>query len=77
MVPTSTFLTWPQDSGVKACENRGATALSFGPGDRVLAAANDKQIVLWDVVTMEELSRLQGHESHITSLLFSPDHKTL
>ena len=36
-------------------EPRGATALSFGPGDRVSSPQPTiKQIVLWDVVTMED-----------------------
>jgi RNA polymerase sigma factor (sigma-70 family) len=62
---------------------RPLKAVAFAPGGRVVASADGdffrdhppppQCIRLWDVVTGKELSRLEGHDSDVTALAFSPD----
>ncbi|HSQ55874.1 MAG TPA: hypothetical protein VLM40_09010, partial [Gemmata sp.] len=65
---------------------RTISALAFAPGGRVLASADGgdnfntpllgkRSIRFWDMRTGKELTRIEGHESDITSLAFSPDGK--
>ena len=55
-------------------------SLAFSPDGRVLAAGtafSDSAITLWDVVAKAKLPNLTGHRGFVTSLVFSPDGKTL
>ncbi len=49
----------------------------FSPDDRVLAVAEGKVIVLWELATGKERCRLAGHVQPVTALAFSSDGKTL
>jgi len=62
-------------------------AASFSPDGRLLAVGcgvpNEKgrilpgSVVLWDIPRHEELARFDAHKSSVTSVVFSPDGKTL
>jgi RNA polymerase sigma factor (sigma-70 family) len=53
-------------------------SVAFSPTGRYLAASNDEpSIRLWDLITGQELGRLQGHQGSITSLAFTPDGQRL
>jgi RNA polymerase sigma factor (sigma-70 family) len=62
---------------------RPVTAVAFAPGGRVVASADGDHvgqdppgpqgIRLWDLVAGKELARLEGHDSDVASLAFSPD----
>ena len=52
--------------------------LTFSPDDKVLLRSlYDGKIELWDVVTGDKLTTLDGHSVFIEDLKFSPDNKTL
>jgi RNA polymerase sigma factor (sigma-70 family) len=52
--------------------------LAFSPDGRYLAMAKDTpEIHLWDVIDGREVSRLEGHEGGVVTLLISPDGKHL
>jgi hypothetical protein len=55
------------------------TGLTLSP-DRQLCAAADRSeniIRIWELASLKEIQRLDGHEADITCLAFSPDGKTL
>jgi len=56
---------------------RGARQLVFSPDRAVLVAALGNRIELWDLVTGDKLTTLDGHTALVETLLFSPDGKTL
>jgi len=73
-----------------ARHERTVAAVAFGPGGRLLATADGgprsrywkerpgpQTIRFWDVGTGEELARLSGHGSDVTSLAFTPDGKQI
>lgn len=48
--------------------------LVISPDGRYIAYSYDeKDIVIWDVLSRQELKKLQGHDDSITSIRFSPD----
>lgn len=52
--------------------------LVLSPDERYLAYSyNEKDILIWDVRTRQELKTLQGHDESIASIRFSPDAKFL
>jgi WD40 repeat protein len=52
--------------------------LVISPDGRYIAYSyNEKDIVIWDVLSRQELKKLQGHDDSITSIRFSPDGKFL
>jgi hypothetical protein len=55
-----------------------SSPLSFSPDGKLLAAAaQNAEIVLWELPARIELRRFSGHTKAVTSLAFSPDGKTL
>src|SRR5262249_19856838 len=59
--------------------NPSTKALAFSSDGRTLAATSfqSDQIVLWDLATSRERTRLRGHSSVVISLAFSPDGRSL
>ena len=57
--------------------NAAGEALSFSPDDRILAGGIGSNIRLWDAVSGSRLSDLNGHDSPVLSLAFSPDGSSL
>lgn len=55
----------------------GASALAFAPDGRVLAAAADRVIRLWDPARGREAALLEGHKGVVGALAFGPDGRTL
>jgi len=57
---------------------KGTLTVAFSPDSKILAGGNkDGTIRLWDVVTGNELRRLEGHQKGVVSVAFSPDGKLL
>lgn len=56
---------------------RQAKAVGFNRNGKILAAAVDNHILLWNVEQQKELRILQGHEQEIYALCFSPTRTTL
>lgn len=52
-------------------------SLSFSPCDELLAIANGDDVVLWDFCFSHSVTRLEGHESTVVDLVFSPDGNSL
>jgi WD40 repeat protein len=49
----------------------------FSPGSKMIAAANDRSVRLWEVATGKERRAFAGHTGAILDLAFSPDGRTL
>jgi WD40 repeat protein len=59
---------------------RAAAALAVAPDRAALAAVgegDDKLVLVWDVATGRERTRLKGHERGVLTLAFSPDGRRL
>jgi len=55
-------------------------ALAFSPDSRLLATGAgfvESSIRIWDVATSREITRLEGHRTWVSSLIFWPDGQTL
>ena len=49
-------------------------SVSFSPDGTLLAiGSGDRQIILWDVATRNQIASLQGHADGVNSVSFSPD----
>ena len=53
--------------------------LALSPDGKILAIASEENnlVKLWDIEKAEQIHVLQGHNSWITSVMFSPDGKTI
>lgn len=52
-------------------------AVAFSPdGEWLLSGGLDRNLILWDVATGEEIVTLTGHEERVWSVAFSPDGET-
>ncbi|NLS96233.1 MAG: hypothetical protein GXX96_29185 [Planctomycetaceae bacterium] len=60
----------PQSSQLPG-SSRGITATS--PNGRLLASGKDRKIVLWEILTREEVHVLSGAVGNVNALAFSPD----
>jgi WD40 repeat protein len=58
-------------------EASATPAVAFAPSGQLVAAAQDTDVVLWDLATRDELLRLTSHVGLVTSLVFAPDGKSL
>ncbi|KAJ7091064.1 WD40-repeat-containing domain protein [Mycena epipterygia] len=49
-------------------------SVCFSPdGLRAISGSDDKTVCIWDVVTGEQLHKLEGHKHYVISVSFSPD----
>ena len=69
-------------SGDVVHELRGHTDqpmfVEFSPdGQRLVSAGTDGSVVLWDLVSGQELMRFRDHDNWVWSARFSPDERTL
>ena len=55
----------------------GIRALAFSPNGTTLASATVEQIWLWDTATKQLKEVLEGHTGFVTTVVFSPDGKTI
>jgi RNA polymerase sigma factor (sigma-70 family) len=53
------------------------TLLAFSPDGRTFAHSRDRDVVVWDADSGEELGRLHGHAGFVFAGAFAPDGKTL
>ena len=87
--PNGTLLAVAKDEGIyllgsdkeihlKERYHRGARTLVFSPDSAVFAVGlRYGDIELWDVITGNKLTTLNGHTEEVKMLAFSPDGKTL
>ncbi|HBE66542.1 MAG TPA: hypothetical protein DDW52_00200 [Planctomycetaceae bacterium] len=74
---------WDAESGqlvrrLEAAHIFGVSALAFSPdGRRIATGSSDTSIKIWDTESGELLISLDGHESLVGELQFTPDGKTL
>ena len=73
-----TLRIWDADTGrqmraIRAHGNQSVDDLAFSPdGRRIVTAAEERSVVVWDVETGDELVRVRGLEYHVR-VAFSPD----
>ena len=49
-----------------------------GPNEEIVASGGyDKSIHLWDMLTGQQIAKLDGHTNSVNFVAFSPDGKTL
>jgi len=71
--PTPTFSPAPVMI-LAGTSTGGVPSLAVSPdGDWLAAGYEDRSVRLWDAETGEEKARLEGHQSQVTGLAFSPD----
>ena len=59
-------------------QKSGARTLAFSPDSRILVGgSNDGSIDVWDTITQQHITTLEGHSSLVSSVDFSPDGTTL
>src|SRR5262249_44672862 len=58
-------------------QTTGARVLAFSPDGKLLAAAHQDGIKLWDVAGKRELATFRGHKLPVVALVFSPDGRAL
>lgn len=51
--------------------------LAFAPDNQTLAVASMEDVHIWDTVGGKEVHRLRGHRDSVTTVVFSPDGRTL
>ena len=73
------YTQWHLPEGVKARLGKGRVSgnVAFSPDNHLLAVASSIGIWIYDVHTMEAVNLLVGHTSHVESIAFSPDGRTL
>jgi RNA polymerase sigma factor (sigma-70 family) len=71
----STLRVWETATGTEVLQTQTGrvSALGFSPDGRVLAAAEGKEVRLWELLTGKERYRCRGHERLVQSVAFSPD----
>lgn len=63
---------------MKGHNKSDVTAVAFSPDEQTLASgAKDGTIVVWDIVTAEQLFPLSGHKGTVNTIAFSPDGRYL
>ena len=72
----STEWTVPEGTIVHLAEEP-INDIAYSPDGKLLAAASDSGIWLYDTVTHNEVVNLVGHRGLVHSISFSPDSKTL
>ena len=66
-------VTWVQQSVLNCTNAIYNSGLAFSPNGRLLAAASDKKVRLFDVGGRAEVAVLEGHQDDcVTDLAFSP-----
>jgi WD40 repeat protein len=55
----------------------GSPAVAWSPDGEILASAEGSVVRLWDIASGREIRALQGHNSSVLSVSFSPDGKAL
>jgi len=58
-------------------QNCPSLAVALSPDGKMLAAAADRSVRLWDVARGRELATLEGHKGLVGALAFAPDGRTL
>jgi WD40 repeat protein len=68
----------PGRAGPGTREGEIEPRFAFSPdGTRLVSAANDNTLKIWDVGTGRELATLHGHQYMVNCVTFSADGKTL
>jgi WD40 repeat protein len=71
--PSRAVMLWDPETGVAFRTIRNATHFALADDGRTLAVAGDAtSIRVLDVITAQELARLEGHEGGVTALAFAP-----
>jgi WD40 repeat protein len=76
--PARAVMLWDPETGVAFRTIRNATQFALADDGRTLAVAGDAtSIRVIDVITAQELARLQGHDGGVTALAFAPGGRRL